>query len=67
MLQDRAALLLGELGPEQRRALAFAEAGLARATAQQPPLVRPVVIADVKVAGVALAVEPAVGVETAET
>jgi hypothetical protein len=47
VFQDRQALVVGELGAEQGRALAFAEALLADPTAQQPTLVLAVTGADV--------------------
>jgi hypothetical protein len=67
MFQDGDRLFRGQTPVEQRRTLAFREAGLARLTVEQSdPLVFAIAIADREVAGVALTVERAVGILAAE-
>jgi hypothetical protein len=67
VLEDRDDLLLGQAGVEQRGALALGEAGVARSAVEQAdmPLLA-VAVTDREVAGVALAVERAIRVQTTE-
>jgi hypothetical protein len=64
--EQGAGLVLIEPGGEQGRALAFGEAPLAELAVEQAALVRPVACPDRDVAGAALAVTFAPGVEAAE-
>jgi hypothetical protein len=67
VLEDRDGFLRGQAGVEQRGALALGEAGVACLAVEQAELlVLPVAVADREVAGVALAVERATRVQTAE-
>lgn len=65
--EDGAGLLLGQVGVEQRGALALGEAGLAGVTGEQSDVVRfAVAVADREVCGVASAVQGALGILAAE-
>jgi hypothetical protein len=67
VLQDGDRLFRGQTRVEQRRALAFREAGLAGVTVEQSNLLMfAIAIADREVSGVALAVERTVGILAAE-
>ena len=67
VLEHGEGLLLGEMAVEQGRALALGEAGLAGVAVEQADVVLlAVAVADREVAGVASAVEGAVGVLAAE-
>jgi hypothetical protein len=62
-----ACLLVGQVGVEQRRALALGEAVLAGVAVEQPDVVPfAVAVADGEVCGVASAVEAAIGILAAE-
>jgi hypothetical protein len=67
VLEDRDGLLRGQARVEQRGALAFGEAGVARLAVEQAdmPLLS-VAITDREVAGIASAVERAIRVQAAE-
>jgi hypothetical protein len=68
VFEDGDRLLLGQARVEQRRALAFGEARLARLAGEQPDLLElAIAVADREVAGAALPVERAVRVLAAET
>jgi hypothetical protein len=67
VLEHRAGLLLGQVGVEQRGALALGEAVLAGVAVEQADVVLlAVAVADREVCGVSLAVEGAVGILAAE-
>lgn len=67
VLAHGAGLLLGQVGVEQRRALALGKAVLAGVTIEQPDVVLlAVAVADGEVFGVTLAVEAASGILAAE-
>jgi hypothetical protein len=67
VLEHGAGLLLGQVGVEKRRALAFGEAVLAGVAVEQPDVVLfAVAVTDGEVCGVALAVEGACGILAAE-
>jgi hypothetical protein len=67
VLEHGAGLLLGEVGREQGRALAFGEAVIAGLAVEQPEvIVLAVACADGEVSGIALAKEGAIGLLAAE-
>jgi hypothetical protein len=66
VFQNRQNRLSGKPGSEQSGAAAFAEAFAADFATEQSPLIVAVAIADVKVAGITLAVETAEGIQTTE-
>jgi len=67
VLEDGEGLVLGHAAVEQRGALAFGEAGLARLTVQQPDgVVLAVAVADGEISVVALPVGRAVGILATE-
>src|SRR4051794_22203206 len=67
VLEHRAGLLLGQVGVEQRRALALGEAVLAGVAIEQPDVILfAVAAADGEVSGVALAEQGAIGILAAE-
>jgi hypothetical protein len=67
VLEDRVGLLRGQAGVEQRGALAFGEAGVARLAVEQADMPSlPVAITDREVADIASAVERAIRVQAAE-